>query len=237
MQLSIPQIPIQERGQIFTDQNFLYLNFFNSPQFGGLQLKHLDYNERHIFMNDMLKEIYMTHSLTIKEHAHIEAYSYQHFHYRLLFMIESFIYWLRKNIDEMIAFNYLAHYLAKHNAEPEKLEIFSIGTLTSKKKHELYLTFNAHIENLKRINKISNTFKHSFITSDVHNLIGRDEPRVNCLDLPWNDTKNSPVFHSYSLKEIIVDYVSFFIFSRETLKQFRFLEDLSKQLNPDDKHI
>lgn len=221
MQLTIPQIPITERGRIFTEQDYVYYNFFDSPRYGGLHLKHEDYNERHIFMNELLKEIYIEYSITIIEHIQIENYSFQNGHYRILFMIENLIYWMRKNIDEMIGFNYYAYYFKKHGAEPNKLKISSIGNLINKKSHKLYSTFGSHIEKLNIINEISNTYKHSFITSEAHHLIGKNEPIVNCLDMHRNNVANNPKWHSYFLREIVEDYVSFFTLSRETLKQFK----------------
>lgn len=221
MQIKIPQISTQERGRVFTDTNYVYYNFFNSPTYGALNRRHDDYNERHIFMNNLLKDIYITHGRIMNENFRTETYSYQHSHYKLLFMIESLIYWVRKNADDMIGFNYYAFYFSKHGTEPTKLDISSIGNLLHSKNHELYAVFQSHINKLERINEVSNTFKHSFITSEAHNLIGKDEPVVNCLDIRRNNASNQPEWHSYFLRQIIEDYDSFFELSRETLKKFK----------------
>lgn len=220
MKIKIPQITIQERGRDFTDSNYVYYNFFNSPAFGALNRRHHDYNERHIFMNELLKDIYITHHIIMSEIGQTESYSFQHSHYRLLFMTESLVYWVRKNVDDMIGFNYYAFHYAKYGTEPLKLKICSIGNLLHSKTHDLYKIFEEYIDKLTRINEVSNTFKHSFITSEAHNLIGKDEPVVNCLDIKWNDTSNQPQWHSYFLRQIIEDYDSFFELSRETLKKF-----------------
>ncbi len=125
-------------------------------------------------------------------------------------MIESLIYWIRKNVDDMIGFNYYAFYFSKHGTEPSKLDISSIGKLLNHKTHELFRMFQSHIGKLQRINEVSNTFKHSFITSEAHDLMGKDEPVVNCLNIQWNDTCNEPQWTSYFLRQIIEDYDSFF---------------------------
>jgi hypothetical protein len=221
MQLDIPQIPVLERGKVFTEKDYVYSNFFDSPHYGRLHLKHDDYNERHIFMNKLLKDIYVLYALTMEEHIQLEMHSYQHGHFQILFMIESIVYWLRKNIDEMIAFNYYAYYFAKKGEEPKKLQIASIGTLLNHKNNELYSVFASHLKQLNRINEISNTYKHSFISSEAHSLIGKDEPVVNCLDIHHNNAVNEPVWHSYYLREIVGDYISFFNLSREKLKAFK----------------
>jgi hypothetical protein len=70
---------------------------------------------------------------------------------------------------------------------------------------------------LEKINDISNTFKHSFITSEVHHLIGKDEPTVQCLDMKHNSLSSKIVYHNYFLKDIVEDYVLFFIDARSIL--------------------
>jgi hypothetical protein len=107
---------------------------------------------------------------------------FENAHYRELFLTESFIYWIRKNIDEMRGFNYYAHYVETKGREPDKLEIASIGKLLDSEQHSLYQLFNLHLDKLKRINEDSNTYKHSFITSESHQLFDREAPSVNCLN-------------------------------------------------------
>ena len=221
MKIKIPQISTQERGRDFTDDNYVFYNFFNSPMYGSLNRRHHDYNERHIFMNELLKEIYITHSMIMNNGFQTNSYSFQHLHYKLLFMTESLIYWIRKNVDDMIGFNYYAFYFSKYGTEPSKLDISSIGNLLHNKAHEVFQVFQSHVDKLERINEVSNTFKHSFITSEAHNLMGKDEPVVNCLNIKWNDTSNQPQWHTYFLRQIIEDYGSFFELSRETLKEFK----------------
>jgi hypothetical protein len=231
MNFTIPQIAIQERGRLFTDQDYVYTNLFFSQVYGSLHLKHSDFNERHIFMNHLLSEIYTTYTLTMNGLSEIESHHFANGHYKVLFLTETFIYWIRKNIDEMIGLNYYAYHFTKYKTEPAKLKIASIGNLINKKDHALYTTFFAHIDKLNRINEISNTFKHSFVNSEAHNLFGKREPVVNCLDLHRNNAVKGPVWHSYYLREIVEDYDTFFVSSRQSLKKFQ-----GPWLNTDSHH-
>ena len=225
MKITFPQISIQQRGKNYTDKNFVYHNFFDSDKFGALYDRHHDYNETHIFMNRMLLEIFMTHGLIEDQNLKMDIFSFQDAHYKLLFTIESFIYWVRKNIDDMIAFNYYGFFLYKHKKEPTTLKIDCIGNLINHTGHELYKTFEKHLKNLEMINSISNTFKHSFVTSESHRLIGKGEPTVNCLGLKRNNLDNPPEWYSISLRQVVEAYDAFFVHSRETLKSFKFISE------------
>ncbi len=227
MKLKIPQIPIEQRGTAFTNDNYVYYNFYQSPRYGGLNRKHEDYNERHIFMNTLLRDIYSRHALIFSDNGRVGTHAFSESHYPLLFLTETLIYWIRKNMDEMIGMNYYACYFAKVGTEPKKLAIASIGTLINKPTSDVYAIFREIIPKMERINEISNTYKHSFLTSEAHNLYNPDEPAVNCLDLNRNNANNEPVFHSHFLKYIIADYCSFFELSRNALKNFRWQDGVA----------
>jgi len=224
LQTIIPQIPAEKRTK-YGDPNFMF-HLYHSPYYGRLGLKLKDFNERHFFINRLLREIFMLHA---KEKTFMHGginYSLKSDHTRILFATENFIYWIRKNIDELIGFKYCLHYLQTKGREPKELIISSIGSLL----HEpagatLKKQFRQHLSCLKRINKISNTYKHSFVNSETHYLIGKNEPTVNCLEMPWNSTEKEPIFHSYFLKDIVQDYWSFFCHVRSAIQTFQWPVD------------
>jgi len=217
MQLSIPQIPIAKGGVRYNNRDFL-LHLHNSPQFGSLGLKYWDYHERHIFMNELICRIYTLHELEKKFMQNEKPHSLRQEHRQIIFSIETLVYWLRKNVDEMIGFSFYLDFLAREGKEPKKLVASSIGGLL--KNDAMKAKFKDHIMPLERLNEISNTYKHSFVTSEAHVLIGRDEPVVNCLDLKRNSVDSPLIHHSFFLREMISDYVSFFEYCRIALQAF-----------------
>lgn len=221
LKTTIPQISATKGGIKYGDRNFMmHLHF--SPYYGHLGNKLMDFNSRHIFMNQLLQDIYLLHELEKSFINCTATYSLYEQRTKILFTTESLIYWIRKNIDELISFQYCLHILQTEGYEPRKLTISSIGNLLNEKKGApLRPFFSAHLSALKRINEISNTFKHSFVTSETHMLIGKDEPAVNCLNMPWNYTKNTPTFHSYYLRDIIKDYDAFFVHVRSLIQTFQ----------------
>ncbi len=221
MEVNIPQIPILRQRGATGQADFLFHNLPNSPLFGSLGTKHYDYNERHIFMNSLLNEIYTLHAAHVQKIYGADADHEQLSHARHLFLTETIVYWMRRNIDEMIGLNYYCYYALKNASEPTKLKISAIAHLLPKKEHALYAVFRQHMAALQRINDISNTYKHSFITSDTHHLYNLQEPAVNCLDMEYNNAKTPLKFHSYFLREILASYIAFFQTSHNTLKQFK----------------
>jgi len=233
MQLSIPQLPIEQRGTGYTNDNLMYHNFYQSPRYGSLNLKHENYNERHIFMNSLLQEIYTKHSLLLSDNKQISSDSFADYHFPILFQIETLVYWMRKNMDEIIGLNYYASFYKRKGREPAKLIISSVGTLINSPNSDVYAVFKDHIFIMERLNDISNTYKHSFLTSEAHSLFGKEEPVVNCLDLTNNHGDKGPIFHSYFLREIVDNYWNFFMTSRDALKGFHWNAQQSPLNNED----
>ena len=217
MQLSIPQIPIPKGGIKYGQSGFL-MHLHDSPNYGQLGQRYFDYHDRHLFLNQLLREIYTLHALEKRFMAGEKAYSMDQEQRTIRFSIENVIYWLRKNIDDMIGLYYYLHYFTTHHKEPAKLKVSSIGGLLNEP--GFHGVFGAHLAGLGRINEVSNTFKHSFLTAEVHHLIGKDEPVVNCLDLKHNSLASGPNFHSYCLRDITADYVAFFVHCRSAIEAF-----------------
>lgn len=218
---TIPQLSAEEGGMKHDDPNFMSHLYF-SPNYGQLINKFADFNDRHIYMNRLIREIYLFHELEKSFMNGTAQYSLKGNHKRILFTTETLIYWVRKNIDELIGFQYNLHILKTEGKEPEQLKVDSIGTLFQKTIGEPLRPFlTDHLPALKRINEIFNTYKHSFVTSETHMQIGKDEPTVNCLNMPHNITTNAITFHSYFLKDIINDYWAFFTHVRSLIRAFQ----------------
>jgi hypothetical protein len=238
LKVTIPQLIATEGGMKHDNPNFMW-HLYLSPNYGQLINKFVDLNDRHLYMNQLLREIYLFHELEKSFMNDIAKYSIKGNYKRILFATETLIYWIRKNIDELIGLQYTLHILKTEGREPDRLKIDSIGKLFQKSIGEpLRPCFTEHLPALERINEISNTFKHSFITSETHTLIGQDEPTVNCLNMPHNMTTNAVAFHSYFLKDILNDYGAFFLHARSLIRAFQWPNTTSvpiSEISPSEK--
>lgn len=128
---------------------------------------------------------------------------------------EYFIYQMRRIADELISLHYLLEYYQENNQYPEEIEKDMIGKVLGKED----FIFKNHNRLLKKLNSISNAFKHSFINDDL-SLIGSEEPCVHALYLRNNKLKARAEFYNVSLKELIIQFEEFYSEAMNWLKNF-----------------
>jgi|GEM_PF-1537337 len=215
--VSIPQIPVERGGSISFHSKF-YLFLPTSLQFGNLNLKNMDYSQRHDFVNEIIRNIFLDFEMDRKEETD-QYFTLDSRFFKIRNETETVIYWLRKTADDLIALTYYMDYFVKNRHEPSKLSIDCIGALLNCKT-EFQALFTPHLNFLGRLNNVSNTYKHSFLHSDIMSLIGKDEPTVVALNLKYNNTQNQPQYYSYSLREMVTSYSNFLTQTLELLKTY-----------------
>lgn len=136
-----------------------------------------------------------------------------------IFANEKVIYFMRKVADEIIALVYYLMCFEKSNKYSEQIEIDCIGGLLKKSNTEAAEYFADHISMLQQLNEISNAFKHSFVNSDI-NVVGKDEPCVQALDLKYNKIQSGDKFYSISVKSIVENFNLFYGYGIKWLKNF-----------------
>jgi hypothetical protein len=99
---------------------------------------------------------------------------------------------------------------------PNRLRADSIGLLLSDRTYSG--PFKKFEGFLSKLNDIANAYKHSFINSDL-NLIGRDEPMVVALGLPYNDLTREHRFHWILLRDVTCEFSDFYVHVNQVLKQ------------------
>lgn len=138
---------------------------------------------------------------------------------------EQVIYLLRRAADEMVSLIWYLSEWKEKGSWPTKIKIDRIAAvLSALKKNEWPLAgFFCNFENLlKRLNDISNVFKHSFVHSDILTHISTQEPCVIALDNPWNKNSETeaPKYYLIPLTELVRDFE---IFYKATINQLKIL--------------
>jgi hypothetical protein len=173
--------------------------------YGNLGLKWQKIVSRLIRINRLISDSYQLHSEALTLHAPVIPSPIE----ELSFVLEEIAYWLRRTADEIIGLSFLCEISLRGSPLPNKLEIDCIGRLVNGAHPELRRLLAAHLPHLQILNNISNAYKHSFINSNL-NLIGRDEPVLYALNLPFNDLNKGDAFLAVCLGKIIGDFDSFF---------------------------
>jgi hypothetical protein len=128
---------------------------------------------------------------------------------------------LRMISDELISLLYI---LEKHKIDgdyPKKIKISSIGELLTEHKKEestKLLFFKPFIEFLEDINIVSNSYKHSFINSDILFYKQLNEPIVYAGKNDFNNFDRPRTLISIPLKEIIQKFNKMFKKYKEHIK-------------------
>ncbi len=126
-----------------------------------------------------------------------------------VFANEQFIYLIRKSADELISLIWVLNEYKNNNNYPNKIKVDCLGSVLNQNEKSRLNIFTSNINIIKKLNEISNAFKHSFINSD-HTLLGAKEPRIYALSLDYNNSKSKPIFYDFSIDEIINEYNTFF---------------------------
>ncbi|MFD2034495.1 hypothetical protein ACFSKL_06815 [Belliella marina] len=179
---------------------------FPDSKFSNFNLKWFEIIQRIDNVNILIHDLYKDFNLInteLSKDAIENAYLKTPLFYKQKFLTEQIIYWIRKTLDEIIAMIYVLEYLKIKKEYPTHIKIESIGHLIGSKEFLINIKTN-HLDFLKIINNISNTYKHSFFNSEIHNYIGELDPLVFSYGFKNNNLEKEMMFTTYKLEEIII---------------------------------
>ena len=186
----------------------------DSP-YGNFQLKLMKLIMRVDEINRNLSESEKNWKLFVVDKNHLSINGYD----KHIFANEKAIYFMRRVADEIISLIWCLMYFEEFKKYPKKIEIDRIGTMLYSSRSGIAKYFSKYSQGLNALNEISNAFKHSFINSDI-NVVGKNEPCVQALDLKHNKIQSGDKFYSVSLKSIVVDFNLFYKHGIEWLRGF-----------------
>ena len=208
--MEVPQIDIGKSPQEPLNVKHMLMLPAETP-FGNMGLKHTKIIQRIDHINKKLQYVYKDWQLINREEPDLSHDPTNH-----LLWIEEICYFLRVATDELISLCFLFYMREKNNDYPTKIKIHRTGKLMENfnKREDEFFDFRQRFSGskswLETLNKVTNAYKHSFINSDL-NIIGRDEPYVLVLDLPFSDLiKYDEKFYSLSLTQVIDGFNEFY---------------------------
>lgn len=216
IQVNIPQIEVPQGNPTMANKDFMHM-LPPSRLYGMHNLRFTDLAAIHIFLNTLLKNVYIEHAVSKEERESDTYYTFDVSHYTYKLNIETVIYWLRKTADELISLLYYIHHIKAHKTEPERISIDCIGKLLNDSS-SINESMSSHLKFLSDLNDVSNCYKHSFVNRETYHLIGIEEPTVVGLQVKKNNSSNPYIFHNYFLRDIINEYNIFFKSIRKKLQ-------------------
>ncbi|RKS02873.1 hypothetical protein [Flavobacterium sp. 102] len=201
-----PEIDLQKKSEYSLHRDNIIREFPNT-EFSNLTLKWVEIIQRIDNVNLLIKELFHDFDLIntkMSDNVIEDSVLKTPLFYRQKFLTEQIFYWIRKTLDEMIAMIYVLEYLKKTNKYPTNIKIESIGHLIGSKEFIVDIK-DKHLNILKIINNISNTFKHSFLNSEIHNHLGELDPLVFSYGFKNNDMEKEMVFTAYKIEDVIVE--------------------------------
>ncbi|WP_434703033.1 hypothetical protein J3P85_19185 [Pseudomonas sp. Z1-12] len=185
----------------------------NTP-FGNFQLKWMDMMSR---LNEANRQIIVSHDTWEATVGGDIEDSMKDVFNRHRFSTEYAVTGMRRVADELVGLVWCLERLEITGEYPKKIKIDSIGAVKESYNGPSGL-IKRHHGLIKLLNELSNTFKHSFIQSDLAR-VGQDEPLVLALNLKGADHRNEPVFYTVRMSELVRCYTQFFHECREWLNQ------------------
>lgn len=145
------------------------------------------------------------------------------------------IYLLKRVVDDFISLFYYFSYFNNNSKLPDKILVDCVGSFTDKKSKCKFkeITNNQYLQKIKNnhesflniINDIFNAQKHSFVDSEISDLIDWNTNRVYYLKLKDDKNKKSCLLSDYNVEYedfdiLIEDFNKFIKDSYEFLKEF-----------------
>lgn len=202
---NIPQIDIQKASEHSLHRDNIIADFPNFELI-NLNLKWIEIMQRIDNVNILLTELFQEFKLintNLSNDVIHDAVIKTPLFYRQKFLTEQIFYWIRKTLDEIISIIFVLDFNAKNNQYPDKIEIESIGKLLNSKDFLADIK-NKHIQSLQIINDISNTYKHSFMNSEIHTHVGTNDPLAFSYGFKHNNIKADIHFMQYRVDDIII---------------------------------
>lgn len=207
MSMLYPQINNGKKPDEILHATHLFLLPPKTP-YGNLQAKILLIVTRLDYVNLKIPDVYRTHTYICAQKMFSALVLYQH-----LALMEEVVYWLRVTADDIVRLAYVLSTYLDHAHWPERLCIDSIGSLLNhlddgQSRHCCDL-FRRYSDYLALLNDVSNAYKHSVVNSDS-SPFGENEPVVNALHFPRNNTKKGLEFHSVEFGKLVTGFDSFY---------------------------
>jgi hypothetical protein len=207
--------PVQFLGSISQFPGILHASQWlplpSDTPFGNFALKYMKIVDRIDRVNALILGVFSSFSLALPSQGFGESLS-QH-----QLIAEEVVYWLKKTADELISLHYALYIQEKTGQFPSKIEVDCIGLLNHQNAQDFKQNFLAHLSLLNILNEVANSYKHSFVNSDV-SYASAEEPYVFALALKKNDLGNQPQFHIVRFAELVIGFNRFFRDSVEMLK-------------------
>ncbi|MBF8709919.1 MULTISPECIES: hypothetical protein [Pseudomonas] len=185
----------------------------NTP-YGNFQLKWMDMISR---LNEANRQIIISYENWCAARTGSIEDSMKDVFNKHRFSTEYAVSGMRRVADELVALVWCMHQLRDGGEIPSRVRIDTIGLIFKHNYHGPDGLFERHLNFIKLLNDLSNTFKHSFIQSDLAR-IGENEPLVLALNLERADLENESQFYAIKLSAFISDYNCFFNDCREWLR-------------------
>lgn len=185
----------------------------NTP-YGNFQLKWMDMISR---LNEANRQIIISYENWCAARTGSIEDSMKDVFNKHRFSTEYAVSGMRRVADELVTLVWCMHQLRDGGEIPSRVRIDTIGLIFKHNYHGPDGLFERHLNFIKLLNDLSNTFKHSFIQSDLAR-IGENEPLVLALNLERADLENESQFYAIKLSAFISDYNCFFNDCREWLR-------------------
>ena len=203
---NIPKIDIHKKQEWSLHQDNIIKDFPES-EFSNFKLKWLEIIQRIDNVNELIHQLFIDFqilNMQIKESVIEDEIFKTPLYYKQKFLTEQIFYWIRKTVDEIISIIYVLEYLKTNSQYPKIIKIDCIGKLINSKEFILNIK-EKHIATFNIINDISNTYKHSFMNSEIHAYIGEKDPLIFSYGFKNNNLEKNPIFTQYKMEDIITD--------------------------------
>lgn len=120
---------------------------------------------------------------------------------------------VRMLVDELISLLFISEYKTKNGSFPDKIKISSIGEFLEKCSNEnntYLLFFKDYKEYIESINDLSNSYKHSFINSEILFHRQKEYPIILAAKNPFNKFKGERVLIAENLEIFIENFNDLF---------------------------
>jgi len=203
MAVGIPQINNGKRPEEPLLAQVHLLPLPSDTPYGNLTLKSITIVMRIDWLNKRIRDVYASYA----QNSSVDPLAAEPLDHQMI--AEEVVYWIRKTADELIGLWDFMLQAVEAGKYPNVLRFDSIGSALACQDPKVTGHRRDFETSLRRLNEISNAYKHSFINSDI-TLVGRDEPIVFALALKRNRLDKSPQFHSVALSDVVKQFSSFY---------------------------
>lgn len=175
-EIELPQLPVEDfQGMMHSRREFSVITNPEVYLYGYFRRKFYEIAVRHSIINDLLQEIYISHSKERKQRQESEYYHFDVGHYKENQNISVIGYSLKQLTEELITIFYFAHYLKAYKQWAGEVSI-------EKKIEELKMISDIEVEmNVFELlfNELKRTSSQNFfVFDDSIQMIVENEPMI-----------------------------------------------------------